>query len=214
MKLTLFHYWRSSSSWRVRWALAHKRIPAEYIAVSLLSGESESPEHLARNPLGYVPVLEVTDSAGQTRRLIESIAILEWLEETFPKNPILPKDPWKRAQVRQLVEIINADTQPLQNLAPQELHSSDPAEKKRWAQHWIKNGLHAYETVARETARIYSVGDELSVADFCLIPQVYNARRYDIDLTPYPTVLRICESAEKTESWKAAEPERFKPEGA
>jgi len=214
MKIKLYHYWRSSSSWRVRWALAHKGLAAEYIAVSLLNGESESPEHLARNPLGYLPVLEVIETGKKPARLFESIAILEWLEETHPEKPLLPQDAWSRARVRQLVEIINADTQPLQNLPPQELHSQDPAEKKRWAQHWIRLGLQAYETVVRETAGTFSVGHALTFADLCLVPQVYNAKRYDIDLSVYPTVLRICAEAEKTSGWKESEPEKFKPEGA
>jgi maleylacetoacetate isomerase len=214
MKLKLYHYWRSSSSWRVRWALAHKGIEVEYIAVSLLNGESESPEHLARNPLGYVPVLEVLETGKKPARLFESIAILEWLEETYTERPLLPKDTWSRALVRQLVEIINAETQPLQNLPPQELHSQDPAEKKRWAQHWIRLGLQTYETIVRETAGVFSVGNSLTFADLCLVPQVYNAKRYDIDLSAYPTLLRICTEAEKTLSWKQSEPEKFKPEGA
>jgi maleylacetoacetate isomerase len=217
MKLKLYHYWRSSSSWRVRWALTHKGIPAEYIAISLLNGESESPEHLARNPLGYVPVLEVIEVIEEGKKaahLFESIAIIEWLEETHPQNPLLPRDPWSRARARQLAEIINADTQPLQNLPPQELHSQDPAEKKRWAQHWIRLGLQTYETIVRETAGQFSIGNEISIADLCLVPQVYNAKRYDIDLSAYPIIQKICAEAEKTEAWQQSEPERFKPEGA
>ena len=209
--LRLFHYWRSSSSWRVRWALAIKGLTYEAIAVSLLNGDSESAEHRARNPFGFVPVLEITD-AGGTRRLIESIAILEWLDEMHPENPLYPGDAWNRAIVRQFVEIINADTQPLQNLPAQELHSQDPEARKTWARHWITQGLEAFETRARTTAGRYTVGDTLSAADLCLIPQVYNARRYQVDLTPYPTILRICGHAEQTESWKQSEPERFNPE--
>lgn len=211
-KLKLFHYWRSSSSWRVRWALALKGLPYEAVPVSLLNGESESPEHRARNPLGFVPVLEVTDNQGQTRTLLESIAILEWLEENHPTPPLYPGDSWNRALIRQFVEIINADTQPLQNLPAQDLHSQDPEAKKAWARHWIQNGLHAYETLARSTAGTFTIGDTVSAADLCLIPQVYNAKRYQVDLTPYPTLCRIVENAEKTEGWRLSEPERFNPE--
>jgi len=180
--------------------------------VSLLNGESESPEHLARNPLGFVPVLEVTDSDGNCRRLIESIAILEWLEETHPEPGLYPGDAWDRARIRSLVEIINAETQPLQNLPAQDLHSQDPEAKKTWARHWINQGLTAYEKIASQTAGRFSVGDALSAADLCLIPQVYNAKRYNVDLTPFPTILGICARAEQTPSWKLSEPECFNPE--
>jgi maleylacetoacetate isomerase len=211
MHLKLYHYWRSSSSWRVRWALAIKGLSYEPVAVSLLNGESEGPSHRTRNPLGFVPVLEVTDTNG-TRSLIESIAILEWLEETHPENPLYPGDAWNRALIRQFVEIINADTQPLQNLPAQELHSLDPENRKSWARHWILQGLQAYETLAQRTAGRYTVGDDLSAADLCLIPQVYNAKRYQVDLAPFPTIRQICLNAEQTESWKQSEPERFNPD--
>ena len=210
--LRLYHYWRSSSSWRVRWALAHKGLPYEFIPVSLLNGESESPEHMARNPLGFVPVLEVTDDHGNTRRLIESIAILEGLEETHPEPRLYPGDAWDRATIRSLVEIINADTQPLQNLPVQDLHSQDPEAKKTWARHWIIQGLTAFEKIASQTARAFSVGDALSAADLCLIPQVYNAKRYQVDLTPFPVISRICANAEQTSGWKLSEPECHNPE--
>src|SRR5437899_2175350 len=109
--ITLYHYWRSSSSWRVRWALNFKDVEHKLVQVNLLDGESESPAYLKRNPLGYVPVLET-----QGRNLVESVAIIEWLEEKFPERPLYPVTPLDRAHVRSLVEIINAGIQPLQNL--------------------------------------------------------------------------------------------------
>jgi maleylacetoacetate isomerase len=219
MELTLYHYWRSTSSWRVRWALAHKGIAWKGVAVDLLSGAPESPEHLARNPLGYVPVLEIAGMPGKTEavRLFESMAILEWLEESFPGTaPLFPGNAWDRARIRQLCEIINSDTQPLQNLNPQFLHApgatpADAEARKHWAQHWIRNGLHAYEVIARETAGTYSVGDTLSAADLVLIPQVYNAARYEVSLEDWPVVKRITENARATASHAESEPERFKP---
>ena len=213
MKLTLYHYWRSSSSWRVRWALAHKGIAAKYIPVSLLDGEAESPTHRTRTPLGYVPALAI-EIEGTTRFLTQSLAICHWLDEQFPQAPSIlgGKDPWLRAKVRELAEIINADTQPLQNLGVQELHSSDATEKKLWAQHWIRNGLAAYETLARSSSGIYSVGDAVSIADFCLIPQLYNARRYDLPVENlFPTLARIELAAKDTPSYSASEPARFEP---
>lgn len=210
MKLKLYHYWRSSSSWRVRWALAHKGIAFDAVAVNLLTDEPDSPEHLARNPMGYVPALEITE-AGRTRTLTESVAILEWLEETHPEPRLYPGDAWTRARIRQLVETINAGTQPLQNLNVNLHHSSDPAEQKRWAQFWIRKGLHAYETLARETAGAFSFGDAPTAADLFLVPQLYNARRQDVLPDEFPLLARIQEAASKTPGYLASEPERFKP---
>lgn len=212
MKLTLFHYWRSSCSWRVRWAMAHKGIPCEFVAVDLLNGESESPEHLKRNPFGFVPVLEVTGAQSQPVLLTESLAIIEFLEETWPKQTLLPGDAFARAQIRALAEAINAGTQPLQNLAPQAMYSDDPEKKKEWARHWIRNGLAAYETLVGRTAGQFSVGDSLSLADLCLIPQVYNALRYDVALEEFPIIARINETALGTSSCLEAHPDRYKPQ--
>lgn len=204
--MRLYHYWRSSSSWRVRWAFAHKSIACEFVAVDILKEETDAPTHLARNPLGFVPVLEIGGAF-----LAESMAIMEWAEETTPKPTLLPGDALNRARVRQLAEMINADTQPLQNLNPQQLHSSDPAKQKEWARHWMLRGLGAYEKIASRTAGVFSVGDELSLADLCLIPQCYNALRYDIALEDFPTVARVHAAAMKTESCEASHPDRFKP---
>jgi maleylacetoacetate isomerase len=217
MKLRLYHYWRSSSSWRVRWAFALKGISCEFVAVDLLSGESESEGHRKRNPFGYVPVLEFLQVGKQDnvpRFLSESMAIIEWADETHPSPPLLPGDAYERAWIRQLAEVINADTQPLQNLGPQYLHSDDPEKRKRWAQHWVRTGLEAYEALVVESAGKFSVGDQLTLADLCLVPQFANAKRYDVSYDTFPTVTRICEEALKTEACLASSPERFKPPGA
>ncbi|MBY0469621.1 maleylacetoacetate isomerase [bacterium] len=207
-KFRLYHYWRSSSSWRVRWALAIKQIDCEWVDVDLLSGESESAAHLERNPLGYVPVLDVSPQL----RLIESLPIIEWLDEKYPKPALLPKDPDLRAKTRILAEIINAGTQPIQNLSVTLLHAPEnQAEQKKWMQHWTRNGLQAYETLVKGTAGKFSVGDSLTLADLCLIPQVYNANRQSVDLSPFPTVSRIYAAARETETCKKAEPEAFEP---
>jgi len=191
----------------VRWAFAYKGVDADYVDVDLLSGQSESAEHRARNPLGFVPALEI----GPGQYLAESLAIIEWLEETVPRPFLLPGDPLKRARIRQLAEMINADTQPLQNLNAQDLHSDDPAKRKAWAVHWIVTGLEAYEKIASTTAGKFSVGDELSVADLCLVPQCYNALRNEIDLARFPTIKRIHDHALTTPSALASHPDRFKP---
>lgn len=209
-KLKLYHYWRSSSSWRVRWGFAMKGIDCELVAVNLLNGESESPEHLARNPLGYVPVLELPGPRGPMY-LRESMAILEWAEETHPDPSLLPGDALNRARIRQLAEVISADTQPLQNLGPQYLHSEDPERRKAWAQHWIRHGMQAYEKMVDETAGRFSVGDTVSLADLCLVPQCYNALRYEVALEEFPTIHRIYSAAIETPGYFASAPERFEP---
>lgn len=215
--LRLYHYWRSTSSWRVRWALAHKGLNAEFVAVSLLDGESESDEHRARNPFGYVPVLEFLGETDPTRRyLVESLAIVEFLEECSPTNPLLPRDPRDRAHVRALAETINAGTQPLQNLTTlvELAPDSDPdhAEKRKaWAQLWIRRGFAAYEALARARAGKFSLGDSLTLADLCLVPQCYNAVRNDVSFEDYPTIARVYGNAILTAGYAASEPERFKP---
>jgi maleylacetoacetate isomerase len=211
--LRLFHYWRSSTSWRVRWALTLKGLACEYVPVSLLDGEVESSAHRARNPLGYVPVLERLGETDPKRRfLTESLAILEWLEETHPDAALLPRDPLSRLRARQLAEIINSGTQPVHNPAVSQLHSEDPAEQKRWTQHWMHNGFAAYEHWARDSAGRFSVGDEVSIADICLVPQCYNAARFEVSLDAYPTVKRVAQAARATDAAEQSSPERFQPD--
>ncbi len=215
-QLRLYHYWRSSSSWRVRWGLTIKGITPEYVPVSLLDGEAEAPEHRSRNPLGYVPVLEFLDAPADSsaRFLTESLAILELLDETQPGPGLLPPksgDPLARARARQLAEIINSGTQPIQNPTVFQMHSDDAAAQKRWAQFWIHNGLAAYEHWASKTAGLFSVGDQITLADLCLVPQIYNATRFDVTLERYPTVKRVYEAALSTPECQAAAPDRFKP---
>ncbi len=214
-RLRLYHYWRSSSSWRVRWALAHRGLPAEMVSVNLLDDETDQPPHRARNPMGFVPVLELVDRpAGDPRRyLAESVAILEWLEETAPGPSLLPRDPLDRAHVRQLCELINAGTQPLQNLNAMDLHApSDPEARKKWAQHWIRNGLTAFEKIAGANAGQHSVGDTLTAADLVLVPQCYNALRFDVALeTEFPLLAKLHAAGLATPSGQASHPDRYAP---
>ncbi len=203
----LYHYWRSSSSWRVRWAFEHKRIPFEAIHVGLLNGESESEEHLKRNPAGMVPVLELSDG----NRLTESLAIIRYLDEVHPSEPLQPKNPLDRARVWALAEVINSGTAPIQSLNVMYYHSQDPAEQRKWSQHWIRSGLSIYEKLVAGQAGLYSHGDVASLADLCLIPQCYNALRYDIDLSEFPTISRIHESAKLLEPYQKSHPDRYMP---
>lgn len=213
MKLRLYHYWRSSSSWRVRLALAHKQVSVEYVAVSLLDGESESETHRAKNPLGFVPVLEFLDETDPNRRyLTESLAMIEWLEETRPERRLLPRDRFDRAVVRSLAEIVNSEIHPLQNLTTQLHYSDDPEKRKHWAQYWIQTGLDAYEKTASRYAGQFSFGDEMTLADVCLYPQLYNAKRFEVDVGQFPTLARILAHAEaNVPEYAATHPSVFEP---
>jgi len=208
MKVTLYQYWRSSASWRVRWALAIKGVSFESRAVNLRDGEQRSPEHRARNPIGHVPALVIDG-----RILVESVAIIEYLEETIPSPPLYPKDPFLRARVRQLVELCNAGVQPLQNLVALNKHSTDPAEQKAWGAFFNERGLAAYESWLHtidgelESPGRFSVGDALTAADLFLVPQVYSARRFGVDVSKFPRVLAAEASALATEHAISALPE-------
>jgi maleylacetoacetate isomerase len=212
MRPTLFHYWRSSSSWRVRWALAIKGVAFESVVVDLLAGEQKSDAHRARNPVGHIPTLHVDG-----RYLSESVAILEYLEETIPDPPLYPRDAWGRARVRQLVELVNAGVQPLQNLIVLRRHAEDAAGQKAWAAFFNERGLAAYEaTLAQLDAERgggaaaggrFSFGDALTAADLCLVPQVYSARRFGVDVARFPRVLAAEQAALATEHARGALPE-------
>lgn len=213
MHYKLYHYWRSSCSWRVRWALALKKVPYETQDINLLSEDTESEFFRKKNPMGYVPVLELSEGGrgSSSQILCESSAIIEYLDETVPGHKLLPTDPIVRARCRQLFEIINAGTQPLQNLVVGHYLSSDPAEQKKWNQHWIVNGLKSFEQVVKVRAGDFCIGEGITMADLALIPQVYNAKRNDVDLSPFPTIVRIFDRAMETEECKASAPERFQP---
>jgi maleylpyruvate isomerase len=191
-----YDYWRSSSAWRVRIALNIKQIAVERRAVNLAPrgepGAQHSAEFRALNPMSQVPVLVVEGAPGPPRTLTQSMAILEYLEERFPSPPLLPADPWLRARARQLAEMVNAGIQPMQNLALlQRLHESGLAEPKELARHHIARGLGAIEAIAGETAGRFLVGDAATLADLCLIPQLYSARRFNVDLSLFPKLLLV-----------------------
>ncbi|SMF20734.1 maleylacetoacetate isomerase [Pseudobacteriovorax antillogorgiicola] len=200
-QLTLYHYWRSSCSWRVRWALELKKIPYQSVAVNLLKNEQQDPVYTQKSPAGLVPCLEF---GGQY--LSESIAILEWLEERYPQMPLLPRNLWDRAKVRELVGLIASDTQPIQNLKVLKFRSSDQKERAVWAKHFISEGLVAYEKAIQKTVGTYSFGGQITFADLCLIPQVYNAHRFNVDMNQLPYCEAIYQRCLKLPSCDAAAP--------
>ncbi len=205
-EMTLYHYWRSSCSWRVRWALELKGIQPKMVHVGLLDGEVDGESHRSRNPMGHVPVLKVGNS-----HLIESVAIIEWLEETMPSPSLLPGDSFQRAQTRALMEIVNSGIQPLQNLGVLDQVSADPERRKLWSQHFIEIGLAAFEKKVSETAGRFCMGSKITAADLFLIPQCYNALRNDVNLSRFPRIQGIYQEATATEACKASAPERYQP---
>jgi len=204
MRLALYNYWRSSSSWRVRIGLNLKGVPWEYHAVNLKKGDHRSEEHLVRNPTSQVPVLEVEED-GTTRHLAQSIAILEWLDERFPTPSLLPADPYGRARVRMLAEHVNSSIQPYQNQAPLLwLRSKIENGDKMFVQHFIRFGLTALERAVRDGAGRFCHGDEVTLADLYLVPQLYGARRFEVDVNAYPTLLDIEAHCDELDAFRRA----------
>lgn len=204
-KVVLYSYYRSSASWRVRLALAFKNIDYEYRAVHLVKdgGEQHKDEYRTLNPSRQVPTLIID---GTT--LTQSMAIVEYLEETKEGQRILPKDPILRAQARRIAEMINSGIQPLQNLSVlQKLDKYTNSDiKQEWGHFWIDRGFKAVEAVLSSTSGKYCVGDEISIADLCLVPQVYNAKRFKVDMSQFPTINRIHDDLVKMEQFKTADP--------
>lgn len=207
--MKLYSYWRSSSSWRVRIALAFKGLEYEVVPVHLLHGEQHVADHRDRNPMQQVPVLE-TEDGGRPLVLSQSMAILEYLEERWPEPPLLPRLRMARARARQLAELVNAGIQPLQNLSVlnrvKEL--APAAHAKDWAGPFVIRGLHALEQAARASAGRFLVGDQPSFADVCLVPQLYGARRFGVDLEAVPMLLAVESACNELEAFKKAHPDR------
>lgn len=210
MAITLYHYWRSSSSFRVRWALSIKGVDYKPFPVNLLEAEEKSEEYLQKNPTGYVPTLDING-----KYLGESMAIMEFLEEQYPTPSILPGDSFQKARIRQLAELINSGVQPLHNLAVMKRVSDVKEEQLAWNCHWIRRGFSAYEDLLkqwREGSPKFSLTDEPTIADICLLASVYSGNRFGVSPKEFPTINSILENAEGTEAYNSAIPDRFKPE--
>jgi maleylacetoacetate isomerase len=199
-KVVLFSYWRSSSTWRVRIALALKGIKYEYKTVQLLKEQQKTEDYVSLNPTKKIPTLIID---GHT--LIESPSILEYLEETRPEPPLLPKDPYQRAVVRQIVALVTCDIQPLQNLSV--LKRVGEEKKQEWAQYYISEGFEALEKILQKSAGEYCVGNQITLADCVLVPQVYNANRFGVDVSKYPIISRINAKLLQHEAIKQAHPD-------
>jgi maleylpyruvate isomerase len=202
----LYGYFRSAAAFRVRIALNLKGLAAEPRYVHLRKNEQQAPEFLARNPQGLVPVLQV-DAAVLT----QSLAIVEYLDETHPEPPLLPPNPLGRARVRALAQIVACDTHPIDNLRVLSYlrgplgHADE--EVNAWYNHWIALGLAAIETRLGESeSGRFCHGDAPTLADICLVPQVANATRFGLELTPFPRVRAVYDAALALPAFAAAMP--------
>lgn len=200
--MKLYAYWRSSASWRVRIGLHLKGIPFEIVPVNLREGEQAQTPHLGRNAFAQVPVLERPDGT----QLTQSLAILQWLDATHPQPALFPADPWQRAQVLALAEMVNAGIQPLQNFAVLKAVEKHGADRATWARDVIQRGLIALQRNARPHAGRFLFGDQVTLADLCLVPQLYNARRFDCDLSELQLLTDVEARCESIEAFAKAHP--------
>ena len=205
--MKLYGYYRSSASYRIRILLHAKQIEFDYVSVLLNKGEHLQADFRQINPLGFVPVLIDSDKV-----ISQSPAIAEYLEETHPTPPLLPADAFARAQIREIVNMIGCDIHPIQNLRILKYLQSEFGQRDdgvaTWCRHWIGAGFDAVETLVRERSSSgrFCHGDTLSLADAWLVPQMSNARRFELDLAPYPTLCSIDANCQTLGAFKAAHP--------
>jgi maleylpyruvate isomerase len=208
--MRLYSYYRSTSSWRVRIVLGWKRIEYEYCAVNIAPDvlEQNGAGFENVNPLRQVPVLEWVED-GVVRRLTQSVAIVEYLEESHPERPLMPRDAMRRARVREALEIVNSGIQPLQNSRTlSELRRlMDETAAQNWARNAIVRGLDSLERLRRARGGAYLVGDDVTLADVYLVPQLYNARRFGVDVTPFEGLLAVEERTSTLDAFVRARPE-------
>lgn len=207
--MRLYTYFRSSAAFRVRIALNLKGVPYDVIPVHLLrsGGEQFAEQYVRTNPLSLIPAVE---DGGQV--LFQSLAIIEYLDERFPQPPLLPTDALARAYVRAVALTIACDIHPLNNLRVlrylvRQLHVSDP-DKEAWYRHWIELGLGQLDriVVSRGLSGPYAFGDQVTIADLVIVPQIFNARRFGCDLAVAPTLTAICDRCMELDAFVKAEP--------
>lgn len=203
----LHNYFRSSTSYRARIALNYKNIPYEYKAVHLLKGEQHSPEYKKLNPIGGVPTL-----IHNGKIVPDSSAIVEYLEEIVPTPPLLPKDAYLRARIRQVCEIVNSAIHPLGNLKVlsylEKTHAYTPEQKEAWIQHWCNQGFEALEKNLQEFSGTYSFGNAITMADVFIVPQIVTAQRFKVETSKFPLLMKVFDNCQKVEAFSKAHPFR------
>lgn len=205
--MKLYSYYRSSAAYRVRIGLNLKGLPYDYVSVNLLHNEQKSEDYMARNPQGLLPALELDDG----ELLAQSVAILEWLEESCPSPALLPDNTLERARVRSLVNNIACDIHPLNNLSIMnylrtDLGASDE-DVHRWYCNWVDRGFSAIEQSLAQTMGSCCFGDGPTLADVCLIPQVYNAYRFKVPMEDYANIRKVVDHCNSLEAFSRAAPE-------
>ena len=208
MTLTLYGYWRSSASYRVRLALAIKGLAYEAVPVHLMAdgGQQHHPDYRRLNPQGLVPTLQTGE-----HMLTQSLAIIEYLEERFPEPPLLPADPIDRAHARAIAHAIACDIAPLANLRVlnhlKGQHDWTQGQTEQWIRHWLSEGLAAVEQLLAQSSHRYCSGDQPGLADCCLLPQLYNAERFGVDLRRLARISAIGERLRALPALSSAHPE-------
>lgn len=208
MKLVLHNYWRSSASHRVRIGLDVKQLAFEYVIVNILERAQYTDAYRAKNPMQQVPTLEITEDDGTVHALTQSLPILEFLDERFPAIPLMPKDPYLRARARGLAEIINSGVQPFQNLSVTTHIKSLGGDAAVWSKGYIETGLAAFESIVRDTAGQFCVGDQVTIADCLLVPQMASSRRFGVDVTRYERLVEIEARCLALSAFKNAAPDQ------
>jgi maleylacetoacetate isomerase len=208
----LFDYYRSSASYRVRIALNLKDVEYDSVSVDLAGGAQQAEDYRARNPQGFVPMLQMGE-----RRITQSLVIIDWLDATYPEPRLCPEDADDRAHVLAMSLIVACDIHPLNNLRVLK-YLAGPLEqgeaaRNAWYAHWIREGFTAIESMAKPRAGRFLFGDAPSLADVCLVPQMYNARRFDVPVDDFPLLLRVDEEANRLGAFAAAHPDRVAPQG-
>ncbi len=205
--MKLYTYFRSSASYRVRIALALKGLAHESVFVNLPKAEHQSDAYRAVNPQALVPSL---DDGGHV--LVQSLAIMEYLDEAYPEPPIMPPAPLDRAYVRAVSQIVACEIHPLNNLRTlkhiRAAYRLDDEGVSAWYRHWIAAGLGSLEgyLVAAGRAGLYAFGDMVTIADCCIVPQIFNAKRFDCELAPFPRVMRVFEQCMKLAAFDGTQP--------
>jgi maleylacetoacetate isomerase/maleylpyruvate isomerase len=208
LALTLHSYWRATAPYRVRIGLALKGLAYDYVAVNLLDGSQRAEAYAATNPQHLVPALVTDDGV-----LTQSLAILEWLDETHPTPPLLPASPRDRAVVRAMAEVVACDIHPLNNLRILQAlaglgHPMGGPDQQAWGARWIADGFAALEPMVARHGRGFAFGETPTIADCCLIPQIWSSNRFAVDLAPFPALRAVYELAGEHPAFQAAHPER------